>query len=382
MSMTHRSGARLREFLVLLTMAGALAPATAAATPQSQSGGGNVRTRCADCATTREAERTADRVRRERLLVKLDSLRFEFEHGRLNDAERERLSKEMSLAVLALQESLGHVRERSLEAAHAAAAAREAWPATPSVAVAFQTGRRRGYLGVTFDGPSIDQLRDNERIIRFYQYPKIALVEPGSPAEGAGIRQGDTLLALNGTDVVAREISLTKMLVPRELLAVRVRRDGNAKDLRVTVGEAPEYVMRRTTAPMAIAMPPQEPMGEMRPRTPTPVRAPTPPSMLAPGVGAVWVYNDGIGGAKVETVTEGLGKALGVKTGVLVVRAGSGTLAHESGLRDGDVILRAAGMEIGTVRELRNVLVNSGDEAGVKLLIVREKKKREVTLRW
>jgi S1-C subfamily serine protease len=97
---------------------------------------------------------------------------------------------------------------------------------------------------------------------------------------------------------------------------------------------------------------------------------------------SVWVFQEGIAGAKVETISEGLGRAVGVASGVLVIRAAPGTPAYESGLRDGDVILSAGGTLVSTVRELRGVLEQEGDEAGVKLVIVRERKQRDVTLRW
>ena len=363
-----------------MILAAALMPTavSAATLPQAQVGSGSSRGRCADCSTTRE-----ERARRD-LLLKLDSLRWEFEHERLSEKKRERLEKEMVLAVRALEESLGEVRGRratSAETRRAVAAAR-AWPSTPAATVEMTRGpRMRGYLGVTFDGPNTYDMRDNEHVIRFYAYPRIALVELSSPAERAGIRQGDTLLALNGIDVVAREISLTKMLVPKEQLTVRLVRDGSARDVKVTVGETPEYVMRRTPLAAARAPLPPEPMGAVGVRTPPPVAHAAPPPM-APSVSAVWVYNDGIGGAKVETVTEGLGKALGVKSGVLVVRVGNGTMAHESGLRDGDVILRAAGHLVSTVRDLRVVLAGNEDESAVKLVILRERRQREITLRW
>jgi S1-C subfamily serine protease len=105
-----------------------------------------------------------------------------------------------------------------------------------------------------------------------------------------------------------------------------------------------------------------------------------PPMM--PGVGtSVWIVSDGMGGAKLESITEGLGKALGVSAGVLVLKVGPGTPAYKSGLRDGDVILRAAGRSVRTVRELRAAA--EGDrEDGVKLVIQRDKRQRELTLRW
>lgn len=349
---------RSLRLLLLLGLVGAIVPAAA----WGQAGGAaKRRSPCADC----ESE-----TRRSKALERLDSLRWEFEHHHLTDGERERLHREMAYAVREMQAALG-----DLERARA-----EVWAATPRMAYSFST-KPRGYLGVSFDGPNTENFRGEERIIRFLAYPKISLVEPSSPAERAGIRVGDTLLAMNGTDVLEREISLSRLLVPDEQLMVRLRRDGNARDLKVTVGRAPAYVVQRVMTPPVVApMPPDAPGTVARVRTPAPPRAPGAAAVPVPSV-SVWVYSDGVAGAKVETVTEGLGKALRVESGVLVVRAGPGTPAHRAGLRDGDVILRAGGMAVGTVRELRAALERHDDGDGVRLVIVRERKQRELILR-
>jgi serine protease Do len=91
---------------------------------------------------------------------------------------------------------------------------------------------------------------------------------------------------------------------------------------------------------------------------------------------------EGVAGALVETVSEGLGKALGVDEGVLVVRVRPGTPAYRAGLRDGDVIVRAANTRVGSVTTLRNVISTGEGSEGVKLLIKRERKEKDVTLRW
>ena len=363
---------RRRGVLLLLLGAAVMLPAPAfAQTPAA----GKRRTTCVDC----QAE-----VRRTRALERLDSLRWEFENVRLSDTQRERLRREMSLAMRDLQVAIGELRVEMGDLERAEVGARMA----PRVAYSYQRRAPAGYLGVSFDGLNVEDYRDDERIIRFYAHPRIALVEPSSPAERAGIRAGDTLLALNGLDVVDREISLTKMLVPQSNLSVRLRRDGSQRDVKVTVGRAPDYVVRRWTpvhAAPAAPMPSQATRGgaaaAVRVGTPAPARAPTAVSSGGSAVTSVFVYNEGVAGAKMETVTEGLGKALGVARGVLVVRVGPGTSANRAGLRDGDVILRVAGMDVATVRDLQMALQRHGHDGGITLTVVREKRERELILR-
>lgn len=390
MSPIHITGAATRRYpIVVFTAVSLIATAQAAS---AQAAAIQRRTRCPECATT---PRDSLRARNDRLLLKFDSLRREFEHERLSDGERERLADEMHRVVMALEESMVEAHAQGMLATKPGSrVARELRLAPYMTSGPQNLYRTSGYLGVSFDGPHMDVMRRNERIIRFLEYPRIALVEPSSPAERAGIQAGDTLLAFNGNDVRDREISMSRLLVPSQRITVRVRRDGDPRDFRVTVDRAPEYVISR-----AVPMPPMPPMSAMGPDAPKapipgqvrvyggddlPRRSPV-PAFVGPGaagVGTIWIYSDGIAGAQVETITEGLGRAVGVKSGILVIRARPGTPAYRSGLRDGDVILRVSGKSVSTVRDLRGLLAESDGGDGVKLAIVRERKNREVVLRW
>lgn len=357
------------------------APAQAVTPPPPQTGTGGsssatiVRERCSSCG--REG-----RIGREKLLLRIDSLRWKIENRRLTEEERSRTVGELNLAIRALQRSLDEAAQGSAVTTVTVNSAGEAMVGQMSIARIPM--RPRGYLGVTFDGPSAEILRPGDYAVRFYKYPRVALVEPSSPAERAGVLQGDTLMAFNGTDVVNNEISLTKLFVPDARVTIRVRRDGNSKDLKVTIGEPPDYYVRRGevprqyevgAAPVAIGAAP------VRVASPAPQVAATWPAEPTPPV-PLWDYTEGVAGARVETVSEGLGKALGVDEGVLVVRVRPGTPAYRAGLRDGDVIVRAGGQRIATVLALRGILSAGDGEEGVKLLIRRDRKERDLTLRW
>lgn len=382
----------LYQYRILLTLGTALLASTAAALPQATTSTGSggarttVRTRCVNCSPTRDSSL---RARQEQLLLKMDSLRWQIDNVRMTEPERTQLAREMSRTVFALQSSLDETMRGEIVGARLAVEAGPVHETTVASGVALAVGRRtRGYLGVTFDGPSAECSDCKEHIIRFYQYPKIAMVEADSPAERAGILEGDTLLAFNGTDVKS-EISLTKLLIPASRIMVRVRREGDAKDLRVVVGEAPEYYVRRTTpipsrAPMAPV--PAMPPGQVRVYGATRAAGrgePTAVVVQTPMAGGtMWAYSTGVAGARVETISEGLGKAVGVKEGVLVIKAEPGTPAHRSGLRDGDVILRAGGRTVTNVGTLRRLVSETDGDEGLTLRVLREKKQRDVTLRW
>jgi serine protease Do len=83
-------------------------------------------------------------------------------------------------------------------------------------------------------------------------------------------------------------------------------------------------------------------------------------------------------------VTEGLGRSLGVQQGVLVVNAPVSSLAYQSGLQDGDVIVKVAGRPVRTVSDVREAVGKAwgNGERSVELECVREKRTRKVMLRW
>lgn len=361
------------RFITLLLAGTALTAAVPSDTlAQTRQGGVRVRTKCPECARD-----STYRARQERLLLKIDSLRWQIEHVRMSPADRARLDNEMVRAVMALEASLDQgARTNDVIVARVAPEA-----PMPTRAFAYAITRKpHGYLGVTFDGqPAAEKVINGEHYIRFLQYPKIALVDASSPAERAGIVAGDTLVALGGHDVM-EEISLTKVLVPRSRIIVRVRREGNSKELPVVIGETPEhYALREVPFPYGGA--PVVAGGattERSPRGRAPVVAyPTP----RPSFSTRW-QSDGVAGAQVKTISEGFAKALGAREGVLIIGVTPGTPAFASGLQDGDVILKADGRAITTVAALRNVVARGDGDYGVKLVILRERKQREITLRW
>jgi S1-C subfamily serine protease len=92
----------------------------------------------------------------------------------------------------------------------------------------------------------------------------------------------------------------------------------------------------------------------------------------------------GVAGAQLVAITEGLARTLHVSRGVLVTSAPVGSPAFDSGLRDGDVILKAAGMSVRTVGEVRDVVAQaaSNGEHAVTVECRRDQRTRKLLLRW
>ena len=258
-----------------------------------------------------------------------------------------------------------------------------------------------GWIGIIVSGaPTQVRVENNEMFMRYLMYPQIASVDPSSPAQRAGLTPGDTLMAYNGRDVRTEEISMTRLLVPKATVRIRVRREGKVKELPVVVAEppariklrreqefrdagatwvavAPSMPPMRTPAPPAVAATPPRTYAPAPARSvfgPTPVVAPLPPVFTLGGVA----------GAQVVTVSESMKRSLGLPAGVLVTTVPVGSPAEESGLEEGDVILRVSQQPVTVVRELRELIARAADEgeSSVAVELRRGKDRRTITLRW
>ena len=255
-----------------------------------------------------------------------------------------------------------------------------------------------GWIGIVVSGaPTQIRFENNEMFMRYLLYPQIASVDPSSPAQRAGLTPGDTLMAYNGRDVRTEEISMTRLLVPKATVKVRVRRDGKVKDLPVVVAEAPAKIRQRRFDEMRdagatwVPVPPTPPM-----RTPAPGIASAPPRAYVPEAPRGFFSSpvvaplppvftlSGIAGAQVSTVSETMTRRWGLPAGVLVTNVPVGSPADESGLEEGDVILRVGQRSVTSVRDLREVVARAADdgERSVAIELQRGKEHRTLTLRW
>jgi S1-C subfamily serine protease len=98
---------------------------------------------------------------------------------------------------------------------------------------------------------AVQPIRLPERIVRAHQLPApvglmIADVEPGGPAEAAGVLLGDVLLTVNGAPLRDPMDLLASLSAPpdRLPLEVRVLRAGAPVTLSLTPGERPARAER------------------------------------------------------------------------------------------------------------------------------------------
>jgi C-terminal processing protease CtpA/Prc len=336
-----------------------------------------------------EYERTLRRARQQ-LEERLDSLQREFEGLGLEAPDRVVLSRQLRTLISSLddlrqleQEISVRVSEstaRSLQRAQIRVGELATTQAFAGRIRASMATLQPGWIGINAEAPHTRLIvRNDSAYIRYLSYPEVVSVEPNSPAERVGISRGDQLIAYDGADLRDREINLTKLLQPARRLRVTVRRDGEEREFPVVVGKPPLQVMERRllsvpagtfggSPEQVVVLPPSAPRtrgggGMVLFNRLDPESAP-----LA-GAQLVWIHGDAW-----ESIFD-------VASGVLVTDVFSDP-ARTSGLKVGDVILRADGQDLTSVAQLRRIVDTHRSDRTVELQIVRQKRARTITLHW
>lgn len=227
----------------------------------------------------------------------------------------------------------------------------------------------------------------------------VTSVEPGSPAERAGFQRNDRILTLGGLDARERTPDITAQLVPGRSVAVRVERNGVARDVTVPVARRPESFgdscgeFERALVPMALPGPGRiiidradgesrtvvvegRPLGRPRGAVETEM------GLLVFGPGAMTnTARAFFAGAEFRALDADWMEVLGVRQGVIVNAVANGSAAASSGLKGGDVVT-AVGRSPVASPELLVQLLGTSEENEATLSVVRAKERKTVTLKW
>ena len=197
----------------------------------------------------------------------------------------------------------------------------------------------RGRLGVTIQGVS-QELADSFGLKKA-QGALVAAVEAKSPADKAGVKTGDIILAVDGRDV-ENSIDLPRVIGesrPGTAVTLKIWRQGETKELRASLGEAPAEKVARADS-----------------------ESKAKPSKL---------------GLAVRPLTEEERKQIEAEGGLLVEQ--SEGPAARAGVQAGDVILAFNNQPVKTVDQLRRLVDRS--RGSIALLIQREGNKIYVPIR-
>ncbi len=175
-------------------------------------------------------------------------------------------------------------------------------------------------------------------------------VEPGSPADKGGVLRGDVVLSVGGT------------------------KTNSSAQLRNVIAEAGankkvELSILRAGKPITLSLV----LGELKSEKPESSNSPSAsprPEML-----------DGLSiDVLTPRVREQVNLPASVKQGVVVSGIAPGSLAAESGLAPGDVIVQINNKDVADVAAFRNLYKQSSDKKKVLLLVYREGRSRFVVL--
>ncbi len=244
---------------------------------------------------------------------------------------------------------------------------------------------RAGYLGLNTDvvGERVGtEVRNVVAIVKS--------VEPGSPAQRAGLKRDDEVLSIGGVSPHGSDVG--ELLVPGRSVVVRYLRDGDARETTVVVAKRPEGFGESCGEIERIMMPLNLPVAGRIFIEDTPGGRRVVVGEAGPGAEALprQTYSFSFttdsrssrlyGGAEFRTLTEDWRETLGVKQGVLVSEVAPGSAVSQAGLRGGDVVTAVGKTPVTSPGMLVQLLVNhESNEA--QLSIVRQKEKRSVTLR-
>lgn len=88
-----------------------------------------------------------------------------------------------------------------------------------------------------------------------------------------------------------------------------------------------------------------------------------------------------VAGAELTELNQGLADYFGTDSGVLVLNAAEGTPAADAGIRSGDVIVRANGIDVNSILELRRAVEAAARGSDIELRVLRRGQNVDVRLR-
>ena len=204
----------------------------------------------------------------------------------------------------------------------------------------FLPGPRRAMLGVNLGG-----VEPNGGGVR------VESVSPGGPAEEAGVKAGDVIVAIEAKPVTTgRElVRAMEAIEPGEKVQLGLKRDGKPVKLAVEARELDRVFFAGTPAlPGLPAMPVMHEFeGDMH-----------------------WLLG-GWSDAELVTLTPDLGRYFGADKGVLVARAPG---EASFGLKDGDVIVSIGGREPQSGTHAMRILRSYQPGESVELKILRDRR--------
>lgn len=227
--------------------------------------------------------------------------------------------------------------------------------------------RGSSYLGVAVVEITAD--RAKELHLKEERGVEVTCVDPGSPADKAGLKPGDVVLEYNGERVEGGEqfIRLVHETPAGRTAKLTVWRDGGNQSLTATIGQRQPGVMAfsgpLSSGPLTISPP-------LVPEMPMMPQAPIMPDMPR----ALMSWRSPVLGIESEALNPQLAEFFGVKEGVLVRSVSTNSVAEKAGFKAGDVIIKVDGEKVVTPKEISSILQSSRTKKTLPVTVVRHQK--------
>ena len=259
----------------------------------------------------------------------------------------------------------------------------------------YRVDENRGWLGISLDWAG----RESGPVT-------VEAVVPESPAARAGVARGDTVLRIDGAAASAQAV---RRLSPAagDTVRLRLRRDGREREVRVVAARREQDVIVFRRGDRVTVIHPDSVrervairldtigahldslfirMDSLRVGTETRRLFRMMDTMMVRRLPETLPFSLEVGsralaGAEFTQMNAGLGRYFQTEKGLLALRVAPGSPAARAGLESGDVVVRANGREVETLRDLR-AAVAGAEEPTAKLEVVRQGRRRELTLRW
>lgn len=210
----------------------------------------------------------------------------------------------------------------------------------------------RGWLGVTIQNLSEELAKSFG--VNSTKGVLVGQVQPDSPADTAGLKQGDIIVSISGNNVedvnqLKNKIAGTK---PGSTVNILVIRGGKREAIDVKIAELPSDLSTILRKPSKTKL--------------------TKNDALKDNIGII-----------VQDITEELAASLDLDTseGVIVAKVSKGSPAYEGGLRTRDIIKKVGSTKINSVAELLEILTEEALKAGVRLIVEQQGMERFVFIK-
>lgn len=248
-----------------------------------------------------------------------------------------------------------------------------------------------GYVGLTASAGTFPMEVDPMKPFAYCEYPRVESVEPGSPADKAGLLAGDTLIAYNNRDLRAFDVNYPDIMIPGKPLVIKYRREGAVRSASTIVAQRPPEIRRFTARTMGACTEAETMAGCQSEQVfmrglPFPAQAGgtvvtarnVRPVLMPDGTGGAILV-----GALVRAVDEQLAQSFAMDAGVLVIEVPTNNPAYDSGLRGGDLIVTVNGTAVRDLNALDRALRLRQSEHLADLQVTNKASgARKVTLRW